>query len=295
MTDTKLAYKLGRAFRLGIAFALCRKHSAKSLTQDADNDDVIFRTSKSGKHYAIDPNKGTIKGGLGKENDNAQISKPSYPKSGQDLTKTKPTKTPEQYLAEASGNVRKAIVNYYDNELRGGYVNTDLELPSGKTENVKVEFTQRGRNEFRKFAYFPQILECLPFVTDVILTGKYAGRKTESNHGDEVAFHTKIKKVVIGKKAFVMAVDIAENKVLDFYAYSINREGTKSFANKKRELEKKIKARKNKIGQDSSLYFCSLGTGRFLRPHDSSFRLVNDSIGQNNANVKFEVVCIRIL
>lgn len=84
-----------------------------------------------------------------------------------------------------------------------------------------------------------------------------------------------------------MDVDITKGEVLDFYVYFLNREGTKTFD--KKRLEKEIKSRKNKIGQDSSLYFCSHGTGRLLRPRDSSFRFVTDTISQNNANVKFEI------
>ncbi|WP_277296443.1 hypothetical protein [Succinatimonas hippei] len=84
-----------------------------------------------------------------------------------------------------------------------------------------------------------------------------------------------------------MVVDITKGEVLDFYVYFLNREGTKTFD--KKRLEQEIKSRKNKIGQDSSLYFCSQGTGRLLRARDSSFQLVNDTISQNNANVKFEI------
>ena len=84
-----------------------------------------------------------------------------------------------------------------------------------------------------------------------------------------------------------MDVDITKSEVLDFYVYFLNREGTKTFD--KKRLEQEIKSRKNKIGQDSSLYFCSQGTWRLLRARDSSFRLVNDTISQNNANVKFEI------
>ena len=84
-----------------------------------------------------------------------------------------------------------------------------------------------------------------------------------------------------------MDVDITKSEVLDFYVYFLNREGTKTFD--KKRLEQEIKSRKNKIGQDSSLYFCFHGTVRLLRPRDSSFRFVNDTISQNNANVKFEI------
>lgn len=84
-----------------------------------------------------------------------------------------------------------------------------------------------------------------------------------------------------------MDVDITKSEVLDFYVYFLNREGTKTFD--KKRLEQEIKSRKNKIGQDSSLYFCSQGTWRLLRPRDLSFRFVNGTISQNNANVKFEI------
>lgn len=88
-----------------------------------------------------------------------------------------------------------------------------------------------------------------------------------------------------------MVVDITKGEVLDFYVYFLNREGTKTFD--KKRLEQEIKSRKNKIGQDSSLYFCSQGTGRLLRARDSSFQLVNDTIGQSFINSVYHLVRTR--
>lgn len=290
------AYALGKAFRLGYVFALGIAYKRNNLAQDADNDDVIFRTSENGKHYAIDPNKGTIKGGLGKENNNVKISKPSYPKSGQDLTKINPSKTPQEYLKEASGNYDKAIKSYVTNELMGGHVARKLEI-NGKMQEAQIGFTGITRDEFKKFRdSLDKILTVLPYVTDVILTGDYSGRTPKVNHGKQVAFHTFMKTITINNRPMKMLVDVAETKHPHFYAYSVNRIGIKSFKDRENYFAKeKAEFEKRKIGQDATLLYSSQRARRHYRRHDASFRLVNDSIVQNDANVKFEVVGIRIL
>ena len=76
MTDTKLAYKLGRAFRLGVAFALGRKHSANSLAQDDAKWITVHPNGaeNKGRHALIDSNTGEVLGGMGGKFNGRHIS-----------------------------------------------------------------------------------------------------------------------------------------------------------------------------------------------------------------------------
>lgn len=76
MANTKLAYKLGRAFRLGIAFALGRKHSTKSLAQDDAKWITVHPNGaeNKGRHALIDSNTGEVLGGMGGKFNGRHIS-----------------------------------------------------------------------------------------------------------------------------------------------------------------------------------------------------------------------------
>lgn len=82
MTDTKLAYKLGRAFRLGIAFALGRKHSANSLAQDDAKWITVHPNGaeNKGSPVLLDDETGEILGGMGGKFNGKHIS--AAPKHG---------------------------------------------------------------------------------------------------------------------------------------------------------------------------------------------------------------------
>lgn len=82
MTDTKLAYKLGRAFRLGVAFALGRKRSANSLAQDDAKWITVHPNGaeNKGSPVLLDDETGEVLGGMGGKFNGKHIS--AAPKHG---------------------------------------------------------------------------------------------------------------------------------------------------------------------------------------------------------------------
>ena len=133
------AYALGKAFRLGYAFALGIAYKRNNLAQDADNDDVIFRTSKKGKPYAIDPKTGTIKGGLGKENNGVELREAENTgKSFEDFIKENNLEiNPETGKPKQANKSAKAYI-------KALYKNTKISNPNGLPKSSQIEFTNEG-------------------------------------------------------------------------------------------------------------------------------------------------------
>lgn len=133
------AYALGKAFRLGYVFALGIAYKRNNLAQDADNDDVIFRTSKKGKPYAIDPRTGTIKGGLGRENNGVELREAENTgKSFEDFIKENNLEiNPETGKPKQANKSAKAYI-------KALYKNTKISNPNGLPKSSQIEFTNEG-------------------------------------------------------------------------------------------------------------------------------------------------------
>lgn len=253
-----------------------------------------------GAHVPVDKD-GELKGKTGNKIEKGKEERPKkvqqpkkFPKSGVDLSANPPEKNTEAYLKRTGGNARKAIELYYDNELRGGIVKTNL-LLNGKNVPVEVVFNRRGKQEFKKFGgYLHKILKVLPFVPDVICKGSYAGRKEEKDHFPESAFHTKMKHVNLGKENLIVAVDIGEDLHERVYPYSVNREGIPSFKRKKEIFEKKMQKSKKKIG-DAVLLPSSEDSVINLHRTQSYLRLADESLAQDREKLKLTVLAIRVM
>ena len=272
MEPIRRAFLIGYAYAMGVRYGLGLR-----LALDGEFRETDHPRNKDGKFTS---------GGSGSKSATGK----AFPNTGKNLLDRKQGKTPGQYLREAKGNVRRAIVDYYDNELRGGYVDTKLEM-RGKMVPVRVEFDAKGRDEFRKFGeHGSLILNVLPFVTEVIDSGEYAGRRIEKNHLPQVAFHTKIKRVSTPQGKKWVAVDIGEDQHENLHAYSVNTEGIPSFNRKKRYFEVE---QKKKIGLDSVLLPSSKDSVRFFTGY--SHQANKMMLDQKDTPNKCQVIGIRIL
>ena len=274
MEAIRQAFLMGYAYALGYRYGLLFR-----LARDAQFREGDHPRDKDGK-FASSREIGTS-------------GRKAFPNTGKNLLKRKPAKTPQQYLREAKGNVRRAIVDYYDNELRGGHVDTRLEM-NGKMVPVRVEFDAKGREEFRKFAEESDlILDAVAASPEVISSGRYSGRRVEKNHFPQVAFHTKFKKVSTREGMKWVAVDIGESKKGNLHAYSVNTEGISTFEHKLRRLEEALKKRKS--GQDSAL-LPSIRTQRsFMRRQQSPDHFIKERINTNRTPVKCHVIGVRVI
>jgi hypothetical protein len=276
MEPVRQAFLMGYAYAMGMWYA--RRHSR--LAVDSDFRESDHPRDKDGKF---------AKSGEGNK---SSIGK-TFPNTGKNLLERKPSRTPEQYLHEARGNVRRAIVDYYDNELRGGYVDTRLEM-NGKMVPVRVEFDANARTEFRKFGGESDlILDAVAASPDIIASGKYAGRRVEKDHSPQVAFHTKIKKVMTRRGMKLVAVDIGEDKGGNVYAYSVNTEGTRSFSYKLKKLQSEFTKRKS--GRDSVLLPSSKDSATFYAPATVIQPLIENSIGMDAVKIKYRVMSICVI
>lgn len=213
--NAQLAFKLGRAFKLGLMYGLGRTYA----TNPGDAQDAAKWITLMALIYQ------SVRGKTGRESRKEGRKPAVLSEIGENLIESPPSKDIHSYLQKAGGNPAKAIVLYYDNELRGGSVSTEVEI-SGKKQTVSVVFDGKGRKEFKKFSgHLREILEVLPFVPEVIEKGSYFGRKEAVNHTPQVAFHTKMKNVRVNGIKKTVAVDIGETSSTDFHAYNVNTEG----------------------------------------------------------------------
>lgn len=281
--NEQLAFKLGRAFKLGLMYGLGRTYA----TNPGDAQDAAKWITVNGAHIPVDKN-GKLEGKVGKKVENQR----SYPKSGKNLIESPPSKNTKSYLIEAGGNPAKAIVLYYDNELRGGSVNTVVEI-SGKKRAVSVVFDGKGRKEFKKFSgHLREILEVLPFVPEVIEKGSYYGRKEAANHSPQVAFHTKMKNVKVNGTKKIVAVDIGETSSTDFHAYNVNTEGNRWFDKKKAYFEIEMRKRK---ARDAVPLPPSKGSVKGLHRSTEQSLAMDEILERPEGPVKMSVLTIRIL
>ncbi len=191
---------------------------------------------------------GSKQGGGGS---NASAQK-NFPRQNVDLTNFKPSKTTDQYLREAKEDPKIAIVNFYKNEFRGGFVPVRVRV-TGKTTTVNAIFDGRGQKEFLKFfPYLREILEVLPHIPSVLTKGKYMGRFEAKDHKPFVAFHTFVGAVKVAGKRVKVAVDVGETPAPVFPVYNVNREGIPSFKAKLRRL---TNSRENPTGDSAEAEF----------------------------------------
>lgn len=287
----EISFSLGMLFAAGVQYSRIAKDKAPSKKPEK-------WITVNGSHIPLDK-EGRPTSKLGnKIIGNKPAERRTFPNSGRDLTNAKPKKSPEYYLQKNGGNYRKAIVDFYDNELRGGYVTTKLEI-DGKEVSVKVVFDGKGRHEFQKFSKdFDEVLAILPYITEVIKNGSYHGRKEEKNHLPQLAFHTKMRRVVANGKRILVAVDIGEGAEQNFHAYSVNREGIRSFAKKKELFQERMRLRatKKKIGHDSALLLPSKDSVTGLRrTSESNDRFANAIITQDSEVINMSFLGLRIL
>lgn len=281
--NAQLAFKLGRAFKLGLMYGLGRTYA----TNPGDAQDAAKWITVNGTHIPVGKN-GKLEGKVGKKVESQQ----SYPKSGKNLIESPPSKDIHSYLQKAGGNPAKAIVLYYDNELRGGSVSTEVEI-SGKKQIVSVVFDGKGRKEFKKFSgHLREILEVLPFVPEVIEKGSYFGRKEAVNHTPQVAFHTKMKNVRVNGIKKTVAVDIGETSSTDFHAYNVNTEGNRWFDKKKASFEIEMRKRK---ARDAVLLPPPKGSVKGLHRSTEQSLAIGEILERPEEPVKMSVLRIRIL
>ena len=288
----KNAAALGKAFRAGFLFWLGSRFNAMAMDKKPEKWITI-----KGNHIPLDKD-GSPMSKAGKEilTGEKRTAK-SFPCDGKDLTTVKPRKSTAYYLKKNNGNYRKAIVDFYDNELRGGYVDTKLEV-GGKDVQARVVFDGKGRNEFQKFVKdYRKILEVLPHLPQIIKEGSYPGRKEEKNHLPQIAFHTKMKRVLTNGKRVLVAIDIGEDAQLNFHAYSVNREGIETFPKKKEIFQARMRAKKQKkIGQDSALLPSSKDSVIFLRrTSESNDRFAELMLTQDSNVVNMRFIGVRIM
>ena len=286
MEPIRRAFLIGYAYAMGVRYGLGLR-----LALDGEFRETDHPRNKDGKFTS---------GGSGSKSATGK----AFPNTGKNLLDRKQGKTPGQYLREAKGNVRRAIVDYYDNELRGGYVDTRLEM-RGKMVPVRVEFDAKGREEFRKFAGESDlILDAVAAAPEVLASGEYAGRHIEKKHFPQVAFHTKFKKVMTRAGMKWVAVDIGESKKGDLHAYSVNTEGISTFERKPRHLKEASEKRKsgqdtviqNSVQKDSALLPSSKDSAIFYAPgRQPPDHFMKKMITRNSDSVKCRVVGIRIL
>lgn len=219
-----------------------------------------------------------------------------FPKSGVNLIEQPPSKDTDSYLKRFPDNPSKAVTAYYDEQLRGGVVKTTVDM-NGKEVPAEAVFEGHGRREFRKFRGNQRdILAVLPYVPGVINEGRYSGRDKKRNHGDQVAFHTKMQRVPINGRKRLVAVDIGESEAGKLYAYNVNTEGVPSFENKKRIFERNYVRRKgkNKIG-DAVLLPSSKDSVVNLHRAQHLLRSVADSLPNEQSPIKLYVLDVRVL
>ena len=243
------AYALGRVFTLGMAYGLGKLYARRGLVAwDAKEGKVRWITVR-GARVPVGEN-GELQGAVG-----AKIEAESGKSAGQkekraparprrDLAKSTFQKPPQTYLKDANGNLRKAITDCFRNELLGGYVKRKLEV-NGQQVDAEIAFTNRTLHEFKKYTNENTLL-ALPKVAEIITSGTYAGRTPEPNHLPEVAFHTMMKHVDVGRIRKLVAVDVGESSKGDFYAYSVNQVGQSSFVAKKERFTVGMKQRRGK-------------------------------------------------
>lgn len=283
--NQQLAFKLGRAFKLGVFYGLGRIYA----TNPSKAQDAAKWITVKGAHIPVDED-GSLKGATGGKIEKTSVKQ--FPKSGINLIESPPSKNTNSYLLKAAGNPAKAIVLNYDNELRGGSVNTEVEI-SGKKRKVSVVFDGKGRKEFKKFSgHLREILEVLPFVPEVIEKGSYFGRKEAVNHSPQVAFHTKMKNVKVNGIKKTVAVDIGETSSADFHAYNVNTEGNRWFDKKKVSFEVEMKKRK---ARDAVLLPPSKGSVKGLHRSTEQSLAMNEILERPEEPVKMSVLGIRIL
>lgn len=256
--ELRKAYDLGRAYGLGMYYA-----HKEWLNRDAKEED--WKTI-NGAHVLVGKN-GKLQGWVGRkiEEKGKPVTEKKHAQSRprKDLTKTSFQKSPEEYLKEANNNVRKAITDCFRKELLGGYVKRRLEV-GGQMVEVEISFTNRTLNEFKKYTNENTLL-ALPKVAEIIATGSYGGRSPEPDHLPEVAFHTIMKRVDVGRVRKLVAVGVGESATGSFYAYSINQIGQPTFPDKKAKVERLMRQRKMNArdGQTSPIRLEVLGI-RFL-------------------------------
>lgn len=289
------AKEIGKAFSLGYAFhAGFLFRCNHTIAKDAKGWITI-----KGTHVPVD-DKGNLSGKVGKKiktpKNKEKKETANFPKNGKNLINDSPTKDTNYYLKIANNKLSKAVTSYYDNELRGGFVNTQLEV-DGENKNVTVVFDSKGRNEFKKFQRnLKQILEIMPYVPDVIKNGSYPGRRKVENHGPQKAFHTKMKRVTVNGKRKLVAIDIGETLEKNYHVYNVNTEGIPSFKEKKMYFEMRMKerAKKNKIG-DASLLPSRMDSVPVLHGKRQEPRFVDKILELKNETVKMSILGIHIL
>lgn len=286
------AKTLGMAFRMGMLFGYGVRYSSMAMDKKPEKWITI-----KGNHIPLDKNGSPVSKTGKKILTGEKRAAKSFPCDGKDLITVKHKKSPTYYLKENNGNYRKAIVDYYDNELRGGYVDTKLEV-GGKEVQARVVFDGKGRKEFQKFVKdYRKILEVLPHLPQIIKEGSYPGRKEEKNHLPQIAFHTKMKRVLTNGKRVLVAIDIGEDAQLNFHAYSVNREGIGTFPKKKEIFQARMRAKKQKkIGQDSALLPSSKDSVIFLRrTSESNDRFAKLMLTQDSNVVNMRFIGARIM
>lgn len=287
--NEQLAFTLGYAFKLGIAYGLGRIYA----TNPSRVQDVSKWITVKGTHIPVDED-GSLKGATGGKIEKTSVKQ--FPKSGINLIEKAPSKDTDSYLKRFPNNPSKAITAYYDEELRGGIVKTSLDI-GGKETAAEVLFDAHGRREFRKFRNNQaDVLKVLPYLPEVIESGYYSGRDEKQDHGPQVAFHTKMKKVSIGKTKRLVAVDIGESKEGEFYPYSVNTEGIPTFKRKKEIFKREFgeRQRKNKA-EDAVLLPPSKDSVANLHGTQSLLRPMKRRLPQEDEAVKMSVIGIRIV
>lgn len=93
--NEQLAFKLGRAFKLGVMYGLGRTYA----TNPGDAQDAAKWITVNGTHIPVGKN-GKLEGKVGKKVESQQ----SYPKSGKNLIESPPSKDIHSYLQKAGGN-----------------------------------------------------------------------------------------------------------------------------------------------------------------------------------------------
>lgn len=246
--EEKKAFMCGLAFYLGYL-----KASNKELAFDANTNNPYWITTENGHHYLIDDD-GIIQSGRFKNQSIGGVKEAWRKKSTQynpsKIGKRNPyyavikpnTKLPDvrTYLDKANGNYKRAIKNYYDENLKNKQI--QIEVPYGsRNEKVYAYFASGDfRDEFtgKHHFHYDLILNCLPHVVDVLTNGQIANVSYKEHSHNLIRFFTFVKKVNVNGNDRLIAIDVGESKFGFFINYNLTTEGVKGWETKQKYFDK---------------------------------------------------------
>ena len=205
------------------ATGICRISSRSARTNaDAEVD------------FTQDPKTGQMTG-----------SKPSGKNKGKAPTEPReipvtPSKPYSDYLDANNGDHYEAAQEFYDKELRDGYVKAEI----GGKGKQEVNFV--GGKTLRKIKFGmggdPLKAELINRVPDILRTGSYISHGLFKAHPPFVDFHHfgKIVDTSAGKKYAIVDVGERSDGQFEYSVWSFIHEGNKGFANKFRSIVKDL-------------------------------------------------------